>query len=777
MGRIGSRRLPKLREEHPRLWLAPGGLRALKRASRGFRRPWRVILLRTLEKYLQGPSMQWAFREMPKDYSLERKALALGVAWRLTGDERYAAAARRMLEALEEYVERIWGSYDAWGEAAEAAAYLYDWFHDRWEQAGIARDAAQFVAMFGRRAMGELLDRYILDDWHNYSLGLQSGILAAALAVGRDYPSVEDGTMLRTMWRYHFTGFRTDPVKMQDFHRPGAAVHCLDSALRADGGAGFSCLWESTGAYHHIDVWECVKMAELWTHATDLGDCGPVWPELAAAGEAMLLTIRPDGRIAVWGDAAPYRVGRSYINTILTILHARTPRPDFAAFLRRCGTFEDNSLPVHHLLCALPDALPARGGNGSCSEEGLGEVPVCRSLPLAARAGPLLLLRSDWGDAASMVTFRCGRHFGWHNHLDHNCFTVFCRGALAVDSGGGHYHTSHRPCYAARTIAHNGILVLDPSERSWPGRYGLPVSNDGGQRLVALSHQPPNDSTGGPHAPLTEERAARLADEFEMSRLLAFEARPDRMRPELVYAAGDATRAYTYRWSGKGTNPSRRVEEAVRQIVFAPPDWLVVFDRVEATRASMEKKWLLHSIEAPAVVETGGELSRPDAGISFLPPDGPFVVEHGGGRLTIWPLLPAERRVRAVGGDGYEFWVDGTGGGQSGMNYPPSGAHGEAGKWRLELSPARRSARDYFLVSMHIGGIGNSSAEQPWEAFRFDVRSLGGFFELLILSQERGKRPILTAKFMEEGPVGVAVERGGFEISHRAPTQPRVPRG
>ncbi|MCX7804870.1 MAG: heparinase II/III family protein [Planctomycetota bacterium] len=775
MERTGRRHLPKIKEGHPRLWLAPGNLAAVKRAGRGFRRPWRDIMFRTLEKYLHGPDMQWAFRDIPRDHSLSRKALALGVAWRLAGDRRYDGAARRLLEALEEYVGRMGGSYDAWGEAAEAAAYLYDWFHDHWERAGIAGDVARCVALFGRRAMGELLDRYILDDWHNYSLGLQSGVLAAALAIGRDYPSIEDGTMLRTMWRYHFAGFRTDPLKMQDFHRPGPTVHCLDRALRADDGAGFCCLWESTGGYHHIDAWECIKMAELWTHATDLGDGGPVWPELTAAGEALLLTIRPDGRIAVWGDTPPYRVGRQFTAMMLMILHARTPRPDFAALLRECGTFKDDSFPVHQLLCAPPDATPSRHP-GETAGDMRGAVPVCRSLPLATRVGPLLLLRSDWSDSASLVMFRCGRHFGWHNHLDHNCFTVFRRGALAVDSGGGHYDTSHRPCYAMRTIAHNGILVRDPSEESWPGRYSIPVSNDGGQRLVTLSHQPPNDATGGPHAPLTEERAARLADEFEMSRLLAFEARPDRMRPELVYAAGDATRAYTYPWSGKGTNPSRRVEEAVRQIVYVPPDWLIVFDRVEATRAHFGKKWLLHSIEPPAVVETGGELTRPEAGISRLPSAGPFVVEHGEGRLTIWPLLPEAHRVRAVGGDGYEFWVDGAGG-RPGMNYPPSGGHGEVGGWRLEISPARSSVRDCFLTAIHIGLRDEPVEEHPWDAFRPDVRRERGFAVLRILSRERGGRPILSARFREEGPVEVAVERGGFRIEHYAPSPSRVPRG
>src|SRR5262249_32343546 len=154
--------------------------------------------------------------------------------------------------------------------------------------------------------------------------------------------------------------------------------------------------------------------------------------------------------------------------------------------------------------------------------------------------------------------------------------------------------------YAMRTLAHNAILVRDPKESHWLGRYNSPTNNDGGQRLVTISYNPPNQFTGNPHAVLTEGPGKKYADEVGMGQFIAF--KPGEL---FDYVAGDATRAYTYPWSGLGDNPSWRVEEAVRQIVFLKPEIVVVFDRVEATRAHFEKRWLLHTVNAPMFFAKG----------------------------------------------------------------------------------------------------------------------------------------------------------------------------
>src|SRR5262249_13625238 len=152
----------------------------------------------------------------------------------------------------------------------------------------------------------------------------------------------------------------------------------------------------------------------------------------------------------------------------------------------------DGLTPMHALLRWQPPPKKIR--------------PWSEGLPTAVLIDPLAVMRSSWRDDATLVTMRCGLHGGYHNHLDHNAFTIYRSGALAIDSGGLNYIGPHRTEYAMRTLAHNAILVRDPKESHWLGRYNSPTNNDGGQRLVTIAYNPPNQFTGNPHAILTEER-------------------------------------------------------------------------------------------------------------------------------------------------------------------------------------------------------------------------------------------------------------------------------
>lgn len=595
---------------------------------------------------------------------------------------------------------------------------------------------------------------------------------AAALAVGRDHPDLEDGALLRAMHKLHFTGLRYGELRLQDLCRTPPTVCLLEAALKADNGEGFNCLWEATGSYHTVDGWELVKLAEFWTYALHSGEGGrrPVWPELDLVGEAILQTRRPDGKNVVWGDARP-GLGHFGVSHIYFHLHARRPNPLYAELLRVWGAPAADALPVHALLCAAPDTLPSmnKGAADVPAEAEKTFASALAVLPRSAFVNPLVMLRSDWDADATLVAFRCGRHGGWHNHLDHNGFTVFRGGPLAIDSGVNDYDTDHRPEYSMRTIAHNCILVRNPREKFWYGRFGRKSVNDGGQRNVFISHQPPNESTGGPHGILTEERRRRLRDEFDMGRLLAFE--PGRA---FDYTAGDATRAYTYPWSGLGTNSSRRVEEAVRQIVFLKPDWVVVFDRVEATKAAYEKKWLLHSIPPPAFfADNQKQTAQP--GLQKLPPVGPFEIEQERGRLTVWPLLPESCAARSVGGPGYEYWVDDAPdcGEALGRNYPPPKSDAESGAWRLEFSPIKPAKRDCFLVVLHAGLRKDAS---PVGRHVFAVQRKAGQTTLRISERGKEAQPWACVSFREGGPVEVEIEYAGEKARHQDPPPERVKR-
>ncbi|MFH1709295.1 MAG: hypothetical protein ABIF71_15440 [Planctomycetota bacterium] len=99
------------------------------------------------------------------------------------------------------------------------------------------------------------------------------------MALGNDHPRIENGALLQTMAAWHFTGYRDASLRTQDCHKLPPTIRSLEAGLRADGGAGFACMQEAAGAYHTIDAWEVIKMAEFWTHGTtagaQAGGCSP----------------------------------------------------------------------------------------------------------------------------------------------------------------------------------------------------------------------------------------------------------------------------------------------------------------------------------------------------------------------------------------------------------------------------------------------------------------------------------------------------------------------
>jgi hypothetical protein len=742
----------KLVDGHPRLWIRPRNLPRFKRESQGPRAGLRKKVLQKLETVLADPPSE-SFKHVASPHEL---ALALGQAWQLTRDEKYPRAAWRVLEALEPYVASNPG-YAAWGNVAEAAAICYDWCHDCWKKSGLLQEVATAASICGRRALDDLFTRYILDDWHNYAVGLQSGALSVALALGREHPRLEDGSMLKTLEKIHFTGLPYSGLRIQDMHSTPPTTMNLSATLAGRGGTGGDCLWESAGAYHVIDARVILKMAELWSNANAVPGAEIVWPELSQAGDAILHTMRPDGQTMIFGDAHPQSFYWRMAD-VLTLLHARAATPVFAEQLREWNIERNHPFPIFQLLCAPPDTLSATNGAKAA------KVPA---LPLAHRAGRLALLRSGWTSDDTFVSFSCGEFGGWHNHLDFNTFTIFRGSELAVDFAGCHYAGTHRQEWHGRTVAHNGILVRDPKEKSWKGRNGLPVSNDGGQRLVSLTFAPPHRRTGTPNPVLTQERRTRLSDQFDMGKLVAFEP-----GDSFDYLAGDATRAYTYPWSGIGDNPARRVEEAVRQIVFLKPDFVIVFDRVEATRPEFIKSWLLHT-HTPAAWFADNAHTKAGDGIVALPESGPYEFEHGDGRMTVWPLLPSARAVRSVGGAGYECWIDDPASKSGGKNYGLDAAQAGPPHWRIEVSPTTRATRHCFLTVIHAGLTKHAPARNDYEC---SVAIHDGQAECRIVP--RGKKisdAIARIKFREAGPLEVEVNIPGECAYHRNAEPARVP--
>jgi hypothetical protein len=277
-------------------------------------------------------------------------------------------------------------------------------------------------------------------------------------------------------------------------------------------------------------------------------------------------------------------------------------------------------------------------------------------LPLATRYGSEFGMRSGWETDDVYVHYRGGIHWGNHNHLDHTSFTIFSGDdELAIESGfydswnpGTHHWT-----YYKRTAAHNTITVFDSTETwTWRAQGSIPLNNDGGQRYAYEKYTPPHPGYGSNEALSWADYLAR-EEEFKMADTRAYDSLED-----FVYIYQDATNAYTYEYSGQGNNQNQRVKEFTRQFLYFRPDWVVVFDRVNAYQDWFRKDWLLHSLDAPQIKQ-GASWVTPGTGITEYPAATDFRINEGSSRLYGRTFLPEATKVRVIGGPGYEFWING----------------------------------------------------------------------------------------------------------------------
>ena len=296
----------------------------------------------------------------------------------------------------------------------------------------------------------------------------------------------------------------------------------------------------------------------------------------------------------------------------------------------------------------------------------------------------LMIARTGWTEGMHVesgnvvATLKLGGDwFGNHEHYDAGHFQIYYKGGLAIDSGiysgkdvadpsiALEYGSAHDMNYHKRSIAHNTMLVYDPSE-NFDG-----YANDGGQRFPGEEPQ----------------TLAELANGYKVATVL----RQQQVggvagAPDFSYIKGDLTAAY-----------SSKVRQFQRSFVFLNlkntdhPAALVVFDKVSASDAGFRKTWLLHSQSEP-------EISGDTVVIQRTEWDYNHTYQYNG-KLINRTLLPANAVLEKVGGSGNEFSVGGT-------NYPiqPEAEYSteEAGAWRLEVSPPASNETDLFLNVMQV---------------------------------------------------------------------------
>jgi hypothetical protein len=490
-----------------------------------------------------------------------------------------------------------------------------------------------------------------------------------------------------------------------------------------------------------------------------------------------LYARRPDGLLIVDGDSSQNNVvpGTRRQDYKRSMLHAGNYFNDRYLKGEALRELEEEKFdfsdlgPVEFLIFNNPDLMG----------KPVDDLPLSMYYPSPKGA---VIARTGWeeGMDSPVVVAEMKINEWWfsnHHHLDAGAFQIYYKGALATDTGYYHgaktkfgsidlstpndgstgYARTHDFNYNKRTIAHNCMLVYDPSEKMVYGN--TPVVNDGGQRI-------PNNG----NEPFNFEIFMDPAKGYRICEILGHEAGKDPKAPNYTYLKGDLTRAY----SGK-------VKSYQRSFMFLNlknkdhPAALVVFDRVESSRVEFKKTWLFHGMYEPSIEPSiSASSAAPGAASRSV-----FVNDRYGyqGKLTLDTLLPAADNliVEKIGGPDKEYLVNG-------VNYyaiPREGGVNEGGGWRLELSPRKAETLNYFLNVLQpcdaVSQVSPLAAEMIESSTHIGVAITG---RVVLFGKDTARtKAAVSFSFGGSGDFEITVadlEAGEWEISGPERTTARV---
>ena len=253
----------------------------------------------------------------------------------------------------------------------------------------------------------------------------------------------------------------------------------------------------------------------------------------------------------------------------------------------------------------------------------------------------IMIARTGWEDGAdspSVVAEMKVQEYqiNGHMHLDAGHFQIYYKGMLASDSGvyqglvnttsgegASSFGSPHFNQYETKTVAHNCMLVYDPSEAD-PSSNLRGAINDGGQRAINGGNE-----TGG---------SGIMDEDAHVATVTGMEIDPENpQRPAYSYLKGDLKNAY-----------SAKVTDYKRSFMFLNleneevPAALIVFDKINSSNANFKKTWLLHGLEEPEINGNRTVFRRTYKS---------SVMAHGyNGKMTVDTLLPAKNTITKVGG-------------------------------------------------------------------------------------------------------------------------------
>lgn len=409
----------------------------------------------------------------------------------------------------------------------------------------------------------------------------------------------------------------------------------------------------SYGAYR----WTCLCWAELIFRAMGASVFGDVTP----TAEWLHYMTRPDGEALRLGDdfyeTKDEDTRKHPFAVPLFLAWALTGREDFRAEAAR-GLSREYLLPSHR---GMDYYVGGSWGEGLISPtavllfDGLtAPTPAKEYEPCRYFGFPVGMTVYRGDDLTVMM--KAGELWNAnHDHLDTGSFQIYCGAPLITESGVyDSYGTTHRRHYLIRTCAHS-CLTVRRTDRETFGDWKPDAPYDGGTRRPCGAREPKN----------MEE----WMRDYRMARVLEHREGPDG-----CFLSADLSEAY----APSCARVRRTFDLAVSPAADGERARLCVTDEVTAFDESYAKCFNVQCQTAPGI-------------------DGrTATIRNGRGRVEIRVLSPEDAVLTAVGGEGRQFFTDGT-------NYPPTDPfHAELGWGRLEITPGAARETDVFRVEFRI---------------------------------------------------------------------------
>ena len=399
--------LSTLRQEHPRLMITSGDLARLKSGKRNdsilaeyiegvLVRAKKDLTLPALEHVLIGPRLLHVSREC------KRRIYSLGLAWRLTRDDRYARVCEENLLTVCTFPDWNPSHFLDTAEMSHAVGVGYDWLF-KWlsersrrviRQGLIKHGLKHGLAAYGRK--DQMNNWYWwVENNHNWNQVCNAGLAIGALAVAE-----------------------TDP-EYAEVIIPGV-VESLPRALATYAPDG---AWpEGPGYWHYASSYTAYGICAMQTAlGTDFGLSK--MEGLSVSGFFPLFTTGPTGLFVNFADSGEFSRRRTMPTLFWLAKHFLNP---FFSDAEHAVVEKSSALPEHIIWYVTPS-----GEVYSHELDRLFRGPVA-----------VAVFRSSWEDPSALfVGFKAGYNQVAHGHLDLGSFELDALGVRwARDLGSDDYN-------------------------------------------------------------------------------------------------------------------------------------------------------------------------------------------------------------------------------------------------------------------------------------------------------------------------------------------------